>query len=92
MAKDRVKFKTQRVAFDESMTALATGPEHAALVAACRRLAAIIDGLDEFDAAVWREYRLMLSELMTATSGEGDGTIGDLFEEINKRAAAVRDT
>lgn len=57
-------------ALEQALVALAVGPEHAALVAGCRSLAAQVDQ-EGFNDKAWREYRLLLKQLMEVTAGGG---------------------
>lgn len=71
-----VRLGPNGLALEHAIQALAVGPEHAALVAACRSLAAQVDGTG-FDDHAWREYRLSLKALMEATADGGS----DAFAE-----------
>ena len=59
------------------VAALPTGPEHAALIAACQTLADQLDAAEAFDDKLWREYRLALKALMERAAG---GTEDDDFD------------
>jgi len=73
-------------AVEMMVEALATGPEHAALIEACRALARTVDE-SGFDDRLWREYRLALKALMDGASGGSDD--GDAFDEEFKRMRAA---
>lgn len=79
-----VKRKTgqHRTAVDRTVEALATGPEHAALVESCRALADELDRAAEFDEHMWREYRFALKALMERASGDNDGDFRSELEAM----------
>lgn len=57
---------------ERTISALTLTDADAALVAACRSLAAAVDD-DPGKASLWREYREALSDLMARGAGDGDG-------------------
>lgn len=79
-----------REAVDCTVAALATGPEHAALVESCRALADELDQSLEFDEHMWREYRLALKALMDRMP---DGGSDDDFDaEFDALSTEVGDS
>jgi len=74
-----------RQALEVAIRALATGPEHAAEVQACRHLA---DQVDEvlarggFDEKAWREYRLALKSLREAVADGDSDPIQEAIERL----------
>lgn len=63
-------------------------PEHAALVAAARGLAAACE-VDPGKAALWAEYRGAIRDLMEATADGGVDELEALFAELDARAGVV---
>lgn len=83
------KIGPHRTAVDRAVEALATGPEHAALVESCRALADELDQTLEFDERLWREYRFALKALMERASGDNDG---DFRSELEAMRTEVGDS
>lgn len=81
MPKDGELFGRNRDALEGALEALAVGPEHAPLVEAARTLADQVDGPD-FDDKAWREYRLMLGNLMEATAHNGSDAFAEWLTEM----------
>jgi len=74
---------SNRAGLERTIAALATGLEHSALVEACRSLADrvdLIEGMGGFDDKAWREYRLALTGLMEASSGDDSGLDREIAE------------
>ena len=64
----------------------------APLVTAARSLADIVDGPDEPDAALWRQYRQAVADLREVGADDGSSdAIGDLLAELRRRPAEVGD-
>lgn len=84
----RPKLKPQRMALERSLTAMATGPEHAALVELCRSLADTVDAAGYFDDKLWREYRMALRSLMERATG---GSADDFDAEFDALRTSVGD-
>lgn len=76
-----------RASLEVSVGALATQPEHAALVEAARFAADCVDASDEWDERRVREYRFALKALMEATAHAGS----DAFADLQRQLAAVGD-
>lgn len=57
-------------ALESSVAAMATGPEHTALIELCRVAAQAVDDTEFFDEKMFREYRLALNDLMGAVDFE----------------------
>lgn len=84
------------LALDASVEAMATGPEHGALVALCRSLASSMDvsaGVwcsecerGGWDERLWREYRLALDQLMKAVEFDGRSDLDEKLDEFLSRA------
>lgn len=92
MAK-RQTVRTQLEALDESVTALAAGVEHAAIVELCRGLASVVDGFvaeGAWDEGAWREYRQALKTLWGVTGGSHEDAFAELTAELERRAGEVR--
>lgn len=82
-----------RVAVDQMVEALATGPQHAALVEACRSLADAVDAVTEFDDRLWREYRFTLRALLERASGGSHNDDFDAeFESLRTEVGNSADT
>jgi hypothetical protein len=65
---------------------LTLGDEHAALMTACRQMAA---QLDEFgDPQLWREYRQLLLQLAKAGDGVGDDDTAQFLQLVTKPVPA----
>ena len=74
MPKDADSFGLNRDALEGALEALATGPEHDAIVQVCRTLADVVDAAADsgkFNHNASREYRLALETLMEATAHSG---------------------
>ena len=78
-----------RAALETQVEAMATGPEHRALIQSCRTLADHVDSLDYFDDKAWREYRLALDALMEAVDDGGPDPYDNFIEGLRSK---VRDT
>jgi hypothetical protein len=63
---------------ESTLEALTLGPEHDAMRELARGLAAAITA-DPSNAALWREYRAALSELMTVGGDDGSDEAGDFL-------------
>ena len=81
MPKDADKFGLNRDALEGSLEALAIGPEHGALVEACRSLADVVDG-PKLNVNAWREYRLSLDTLLKATAHSGSDAFQNWLDQM----------
>lgn len=77
---DAPQVGANRAALERQVEAMATGPEHAALVEGLRSLADVVD--HGFDEKAWREYRLMLTELREACAGDDTDALQGLFDKL----------
>lgn len=86
-------FRPNRAALETQIQAMATGPEHRALIHSCRALADVLDAQAEtakFDDKAWREYRLALKGLREAV--DDGGTPDPLSDWISASRGEIRDT
>ena len=82
----------QREALDRQVEAMATGPEHSALIEACRQLADTVDRADGFDDKLWREYRLALTLLQGGLVDDGSGDdLGAILDELRAKVDNTED-